>query len=198
VAVAADSIVARPGTITGSIGVYGGKLNILGLYQKLGLNVETLSRGAHAQMLSPFKDFDEDEARRFQESMETVYRTFVARVSEGRGLAVEDVEAVAQGRVWSGTAAADRALVDGLGGIPRAVEMAKRLARIPADEEVALEIYPKVDRTFLQRLLSGLVSEEDEVLAALRLSPVVSAWLTAARFPSGVALTLLPYHIEIR
>jgi len=198
VAAAADSIVARSGTITGSIGVYGGKLNVLGLYQKLGLNVETLSRGAQAEMLSPFKDFNEQEASRFQESMETVYRTFVARVSDGRGLTPEEVEAVAQGRVWSGVAAAERALVDDIGGIPRAVDMAKSLAKIPADEEVALEVYPKVERTFLQRLLSGLFNEEDEVLSSLRQSQVVKALVTMARFPSGEALTLLPYHIEIR
>ena len=200
IAVAADSIVARSNTITGSIGVFGGKLNILGLYRKLGLNVETLTRGAHAEMLSPYKDFSSDEAARFQNSMDTVYRTFVARVSDGRGLAAEDVETVAQGRVWSGSSAMDRALVDEIGGIPRAVEMAKKLAKIPADEEVSLDVYPKVERTFLQRMFSGLFSEDegDEALAALRLPPVLRAWMTAARFPSGIALTLLPYSIEIR
>lgn len=200
IAVAADSIVARSNTITGSIGVFGGKLNILGLYRKLGLNVETLTRGAHAEMLSPYRDFSSDEAARFQNSMDTVYRTFVARVSDGRGLAAEDVETVAQGRVWSGAAAVDRALVDEIGGIPRAVEMAKKLAKIPVDEEVSLDVYPKVERTFLQRVFSGLFSEDegDETLAALRLPPVLRAWLTAARFPSGIALTLLPYSIEIR
>ena len=200
IAVGADSIVARSTTITGSIGVYGGKLNVLGLYRKLGLNVETLSRGAHAEMLSPFKDFSPDEAARFQNSMDTVYRTFVSRVSDGRGLAAEDVETVAQGRVWSGTAAADRALVDEIGGIPRAVEIARKLAKIPAGEEIALDVYPKIERTFLQRVFAGFFSEDqgDEALAALRLPPVLRAWLTAARFPSGVALALLPYSIEIR
>jgi protease-4 len=199
IAVGADSIVAHPSTITGSIGVFGGKLNILGLYRKLGLNVETLSRGAHAEMLSPYKDFTPDEAAKFQQSMDAVYRTFVSRVADGRGLAAEDVESVAQGHVWSGTAAADRALVDELGGIPRAVEMAKKLAKIPADEEVAIDVYPKVERTFLQRVFSGLFSEDedDQALAALRLPPVLKAWMTAARFPAGVALTLLPYSIEI-
>ncbi len=200
IAVGADSIVAQPGTITGSIGVYGGKLNVLGLYRKLGLNVQTLSRGQHAEMLSPFRDFTEVEARRFQESMDVVYRTFVGRVSDGRGLDADEVERYAQGRVWSGVAAAERALVDDLGGLQQAIEMAKAMAHIPAGEEVSVDVYPKVERTFLQRFFSGLVSggEDDESLARLRLPAAVQAWITAASFPAGVALALLPYSIDIR
>jgi len=200
IAVGADSIVAQPGTITGSIGVFGGKLNILGLYRKLGLNVETVTRGANAGMMSPYRDFSPDEARRFQESMDIVYRTFVSRVSKGRGMSAEDVEQVAQGRVWSGRSAADRELVDELGGLQRAIDMARAMAGLPGEEEVGLDVYPRVDRTFLQRFFAELVSgdENDEALVQLRLPDAVRAWLTAARFPAGVALALLPYSIDIR
>ena len=72
IAVAADTIVAEPGTLTGSIGAFGGKLNLLGLYHKLGLNVETVSRGRHAEMFSQFKDFTPEEAARFQQQMDDV------------------------------------------------------------------------------------------------------------------------------
>lgn len=201
IAVGADTIVAHPTTITGSIGVYGGKLNVLGLYRKLGLNVETVTHGEHAEMLSPFRDFTPEESARFQASLEGVYKTFVSRVSDGRGLDTEEVERSAQGRVWSGVAAADRSLVDELGGIPRAIEIAKAMAHIPAGEEVAVDVYPRSERTFLQRFFAGLVGsdeEGDQALARLRLPAVIRAWLAAAQFPTGAALALLPFDIDIR
>jgi len=200
IAVGADSIVAQPSTITGSIGVYGGKLNVLGLYRKLGLNVETVTKGPHAEMLSPFKDFSPDEAKRFQAGLESVYQTFVNRVADGRGLDSSEVEASAEGRVWSGVAAADRGLVDELGGLPEAIGMAKKLAKIPAGEEVTVEVFPKVERNFLQRWLSSLVGDENddqEALARTTLPAVIRAWVEAARFPAGVALALLPFDIDI-
>jgi protease-4 len=200
IAVGADSIVAQAGTITGSIGVYGGKLNILGLYRKLGLNVETVTRGPHAEMLSPYKDFSPEEAQRFQHGLETVYQTFVNRVADGRGLDSADVEQSAEGHVWSGTAALDRALVDRLGGLPEAIAMAKKLAKIPASQEVSIEVFPKVERNFLQRWLAALwgSDEDDEdALARTTIPAVMRAWIEAARFPSGVALALLPFDIDI-
>jgi len=200
IAVGADSIVAQPGTITGSIGVYGGKLNILGLYRKLGLNVETVTRGPHAEMLSSFKDFTPEEAQRFQQGLETVYHTFVNRVADGRGLDSSDVEQSAQGRVWSGAAALDRALVDRLGGVPEAIAMAKKLAKIPASQEVTVEVFPKVERNFLQRWIAamwGSDEDDEDALARTAIPAVIRAWMEAARFPSGVALALLPFDIDI-
>jgi protease-4 len=196
IAVAADTIVAQPNTVTGSIGVFGGKLNILGLYRKLGLNVETVSRGRHAEMLSPFKDFSPEEAARFQASMDHVYRTFLQRVSSGRDLDTAQVELLAQGRIWSGMAAEQHALVDELGGLPRAIELAKSMAQIPSDEMVAVEVYPRDQRSFLQRFFSDLVSDEEGLV--LDRLPGVREWLAAAVLPVGVALALLPYRLEIR
>jgi protease IV len=201
IAMGADSIVAHPSTVTGSIGVYGGKLNVLGLYRKLGLNVETVTKGPHAEMLSPFKDFSEEEAKRFQTGLDVVYRTFLQRVADGRGLDSAAVERSAQGRVWSGRAAAARLLVDQLGGVEQAVSIAKKLAHVPADEDVTIEIFPKVERTFLQRLLAGMLGDEtseEYALAKTPLPAVIRAWIEAARFPSGVALALLPFDIDIR
>ena len=195
--VGGSSIVAQPSTITGSIGVDGGKLNVLGLYRKVGLNVETVSRGRHAEMLSPFKDFSPEEAAQFKSSMLYVYRTFLDRVAEGRKMKADDVDRVAQGRVWSGLAAADRGLVDHLGGLQKAIDVAKKLARIKPDEKVAVEVYPKIDRTFLQRIFSEMFTDDWEESAFRRL-PGLSAFMEAAALPSGVALTWLPYRIEIR
>ena len=196
-AVGGSSIVAQPSTITGSIGVYGGKLNVLGLYRKVGLNVETVTRGEHAEMLSPFKDVTPEESERFKGSILHTYQTFLDRVSEGRDMKVEDVEKNAQGRVWSGIAAAENGLVDELGGIDKAVEVAKGLAGVPADETVAVDVYPKIDKSFLQRFFSEMFSEDWEETALSRF-PGLGAFLDVAALPPGIALTWLPYRIDIR
>ena len=197
-AVAGDSIVASPTTLTGAIGVYGGKFNILGLYRKVGLNVETVTRGRHAGMLSPFRDFTPEEERRFQESLESFYRGFVARVARGRHLAVPAVDSVAEGRVWTGRAALGRGLVDRRGGLATAFERARARARIPRDAELVVERFPRVRRSFIQRMIEGLASGDDEMLAARSAPPVLRAWATVARFPAGQPLSLMPWTLEVR
>lgn len=197
IAVPADSIVAEPGTLTGSIGAFGGKLNLLGLYRKLGLNVESVSRGRHAGMFSPFTDFSAEESLSFQAQMDEVYRVFLSRVSEGRHRPVSEIDPVAQGRVWTGVSARRLGLVDALGGLPRAIEMARERAGIDENETVTVEVYPRVERSFFQRFFSEMLADEEE-LATVTLPPVVRAWLAAAAFPSGVALALMPWSIEIR
>ena len=197
IAVAADSIVADPATLTGSIGAFGGKLNLLGLYRKLGLNVETVSRGRNAEMFSPFRDFTPEQAGRFQAQMDEVYRVFLSRVAEGRRRPVAEIDSVGQGRVWTGLSARQRGLVDALGGIPEAVAMARARAGIGEDESVAVEVYPRVERSFFQRVFAEMVSDEETRITAA-IPPVVRAWLVAATFPPGVGLALMPWSIEIR
>ena len=197
IAVPADSIVAEPGTLTGSIGAFGGKLNMLGLYRKLGLNVETVSRGRHAEMFSPFRDFSPEESERFQAQMDEVYRVFLSRVSEGRRRPESEIDSVGQGRVWTGLSARRHGLVDALGGLPSAFAMARARAGIEKDEPLTVEVYPRVERPLFQRLFAEMLADE-EALAVVALPPVVRAWLAAATFPSGVALTLMPWSIEVR
>jgi len=197
IAVPADSIVAEPGTLTGSIGAFGGKLNLLGLYRKLGLNVETVSRGRHAGMFSSFRDFSPEESLRFQAQMDEVYRVFLSRVSEGRGRSETEIDSVGQGRVWTGLSARERGLVDGLGGLSSAFAMARARAGIGEDESITVDVYPRVERSLFERLFAEMVADE-ETLEAVVLPPVVRAWLAAASFPSGTALTLLPWSIEVR
>jgi len=197
IACGADAIVAEPSTITGSIGVFGGKLNILGLYHKLGLNVETVSRGRHAEMMSPFRDFTPEEAVRFQRQMDDFYRTFIGRVSQGRGLSLAAVDSIGQGRVWSGTAARRIGLVDSLGDLGTAIEIARTRAGIGAGADIDLELYPRPRRTYLRRFLDSFLDENPDETRMRLLSPVVGAWITAARFPVGTALALMPYSIDI-
>ena len=197
IACGADAIVAEPATITGSIGVFGGKLNVLGLYNKLGLNVETVSRGRNAEMLSPFRDFTPEEQARYQAQLDDFYGTFVARVSEGRGLPPAVVDSLGRGRVWSGLAASRLGLVDTLGGVRTAVALARSRAGIEEGESVRLELYPRPKASFWRTFVEGLVDEDED--ARLRaLSPVFAAWLAAAKFPAGATLALLPYSLEMR
>lgn len=198
IACGADRIVAEPSTVTGSIGVFGGKLNLLGLYQKLGLNVETASRGRNAEMLSPFRDFTPDEQRRYQAQLDDFYRVFLGRVAEGRGMSPERADSLGRGRVWSGLAAQRLGLVDTLGGLGTAVAVARELGGVGEDETVRLELYPRPRRTFLRTFLEGLAEDTDEEAREAVLSPVFAAWIAASRFPTGATLALLPYTLDIR
>ena len=201
----ARRIVAQPSTLTGSIGVFGGKLNILGLYHKLGLNVETLQRGRNAGMMSEVKDFDPSEAAAFQAQIDTTYRLFLRRVSDGRAIDLVMADSVGRGRVWSGRAAVTHGLVDTLGGIRVAYRLAARAAGIAPRATIDLQEFPHARRTFIDVLLDAWYPDDEDgeargPAAALlqTLPPVAHAWLTAAAFPAGRTLTLLPWSITIR
>ena len=198
VAAGASEIVAQPGTLTGSIGIYGGKFNILGLYRKLGLNVETLSRGRHAEMMSAYRDFTEEEAERFQRHLETFYRGFVHKVAENRHRPDAEIDSLARGRVWTGRAAFERGLVDTLGGFDVAFERARQLAGIDEDAEVAIERWPAPDRPFMRQLLDSMMGDEDETARAFVIPEMLRAWAAIASLPPGRALAILPFSIEIR
>jgi protease-4 len=200
IAMGADSIVSDPATLTGSIGIYGGKMNVLGLLEKLGVSVETVSRGEHAQMLSPFRDFTPEEAQRFGRQLEGFYRGFVAKVAENRRMSPEDVDAVAQGRVWSGLAAREHGLVDALGGLDAAFAMSRARAGLTEDETFEVERLPRVRVSLIQSLFESLFQgeEEGEVSERLGVSGAMRALTAAARFPAGTALAHLPFAITIR
>ncbi|MEN9786413.1 MAG: signal peptide peptidase SppA [Pseudomonadota bacterium] len=155
IAAGADRIVAEPGTLTGSIGVFGGKMNVAGLYDKLGITLHTWQRGAVAGLLSPTSDFSELERAKFRAFLEGFYETFLTRVAEGRGMQRDAVHAVAQGRVWTGAQALDRKLVDELGGLDVAIARARELAKIPADESLTLRRLPE-RRTLFEQLLADV------------------------------------------
>ena len=200
IAMGASAIVAQPGTLTGSIGIYGGKFNVLGLYRKLGLNVETLSRGRHAEMMSAFRDFSDEEAARFQQHLETFYRGFVHKVAVNRHRDDAAIDSLARGRVWTGRSAYDRGLVDALGGFDVALARAKELAGIDPGADIVVERYPVVERTFFQHFVEGMFGDDDDDNAALALllPEPIRAWLVMSQLPAGRALAILPYTIEIR
>jgi protease-4 len=133
VTTAARRVFAHPGTMTGSIGVLAGKLVTGGLFDRLLLHREHVQRGEHAAMWSTEQPFTDAERARVQEMIERSYRLFLARVAAGRGRPAEAIEPVAGGRVWTGSQALERGLVDELGGLEQAAAAARHLARLPAD-----------------------------------------------------------------
>lgn len=163
-------IVAQPGTLTGSIGIYTGKMAVGGTLAKLGVGVESVSEGRLADMNSPVRPFTRDERARIEEQVQAFYDQFVAKVAESRKSTPEKIDAVAQGRVWTGRQAKGIGLVDELGGLERAVSIAKDRAKIPAATEVEIVVYPPKP-TFFEALSRpfGATEESAETRTALAL-----------------------------
>lgn len=161
VACAADVIVALPATLTGSIGVVGGKVVVGGLLERLGLTTGTVSRGEHALMYSGRRGFDEPERERLAAALDAVYDDFVAKVAQGRGRPREEIDAVARGRVWTGSDAQGVGLVDELGGLRDAVRIARARAGLPEDAPVR----PAVHVPPLARLRRPVNSDDPRAAA---------------------------------
>ncbi len=156
----AAKIVAAPATITGSIGVVGGKFATRNFQQQLlGISHDTLRRGANADIFSALDPFTPEQRETFLGQMQRIYDIFIDRVATGRGMSREEVEAVAGGRIWTGRQAVEIGLVDETGGLDRAVDLVLELAGRDPDAPVALEVYPRPPSLFelLSRNLSPLL-----------------------------------------
>ena len=163
----ADVIVAQPSTITGSIGVVGGKMVINDLLeQRLGLTTGAVEHGGSARMFSARRGFTEDERVRLGEMLDRIYRDFVQKVADGRGMGYDDVHAIARGRIWSGADAARNGLVDTLGGLRDAADIARQRGGLAPDAPVR----PAVHIPPLERLRRPRSSDDPRAAAG------VSAW----------------------
>src|SRR5687767_5272970 len=155
ISASASKILAQPTTITGSIGVLAGKPVMRGFYDWLGISNEYVMRGKTAGMFRATEKFSDDERVKFEEWIKTTYyRDLVPKVAKGRGKDPGYIDSVAQGRVWTGGQAKDKGLVDEFGGLDKAIDVAKQLAKIPADKGVQRVILP-YPTTFLEQLLYG-------------------------------------------
>jgi len=192
-------IVAQPGTLTGSIGIFSGKFVTSGTYNKVGINIEAVSEGAYAQMYSPSRPFNAAERAKIEEHMQAFYDQFVEKVAESRSSTPEKIDAIAQGRVWTGRQARERGLVDELGGLPRAIAIAQQRAGIAKDAAVQVVTYPPRPSVF--EALSSTFGGTDSMrvsLAEALLSRQDREALTAMRRPMqmlrrGESLALLPW-----
>ncbi len=162
----ADWIVAQPTTLTGSIGVFGGKFVLADALGRFGVDMRQLSVGGeYADAFSPTQTFTPQQRAAFSTSMDRIYDDLIQRVATGRKLPPERVREIAKGRVWTGAQALPLGLVDQLGGLTEAVAKAKELAKIPADESVRFKHFPKSKSTF--EALSEMFGVQTEGAKAL-------------------------------
>ncbi len=197
IAMPAQVIVAQPATLTGSIGIFGGKIVTGGTFQKLGANVEGLSVGTRAQMNSPARRYTPDERRKLEDEMQAFYDQFVEKVAASRHTTPEKIDAVGQGRVWTGQQARQRGLVDVLGGLDTALVIARQRARIPADEDVEVVAYPP-RKAFYETLVdqfggAGAASSLSILLGTQGQRAIGSLSAPLRLFRRGEPLALMPY-----
>ncbi len=169
IACGANKIYALDNTLTGSIGVVFGKLAIKGTLDKLGVTVHPMARGKRALMFSLLDPWTADERTTVMGTMEAVYKTFVDHVAAGRGKSYDDIHAIAQGRVWTGTDAKERGLVDEIGGLRAAIAEARKLGNV--DEDVDLEIYPP--EPTLMDIVNSFGSVQSPVGLEMQISEIV-------------------------
>jgi len=198
VASAADTIVSHPTTLTGSIGVFVIRPSLGGLLQKVGVTVETMQRGARADLLFGSQPLTEGARQVLRKDVEGVYEQFVARVAEGRGLEPDAVKKVGGGRVWTGAQALEIGLVDELGGLYEAAVAAKRAVGIAADAPVSLKSFP-AQKTLAQQIGEMLFGARAQSSAALELLPreLRELHTLATALPVGAPLLVPPSAVVL-
>ena len=199
VACGADAIYSQPGTITGSIGVVMMRPVLSGLYEKLGIGFEVLTRGENARLFTLSQTLDGEDRKRLGDEVERTYQLFLDRVEAGRGMDRAAVDAVGRGRVWTGAQALEHGLVDELGGIYAAVAGLREKLGLDPDADVALTVYPPP--ASLQEQLAGML----QVAVARAAGPALPlpgaaraaiAWLEGV--PVGAPALLPPLALEIQ
>jgi protease-4 len=191
-AMTGDPIVAYPQTETGSIGVVFGKPNLHGLYDKLGITKDAVQRGKHADIDSDYTSLTPDEREMLRNGIDESYRDFVTKVAAARHRKFEEIEPLAQGRVWLGSQAKSNGLVDELGGLDTAIAMVKAKARIPAAEQVNLVMYPG-RRSIIDVLLHRSTDDAlESKLARVFGSMPFHAWM------KGGMLRVMPYWVTVK
>jgi protease IV len=206
----ANKIVAEPSTITGSIGVFLGKPIMNGFYDWLGVTSEYVMRGKNAGLFRETQKWEGDELKKMLEQTNSIYYdNFVPKVASGRNKTVEEVDQIGQGRVWTGSQAKERGLVDEFGGLEKAIEIAKQLANLPADKDVRRVAYPK-PVPFLEKIFG---SGEDTTFSQTQEQKAQEAVIKALpedvrktlryaslldRMKRGEAMMLMPFELEIK
>jgi protease-4 len=192
IAMTGDPVIAYPNTLTGSIGVFFGRVNLKGLYDKLGISKQSLSRGKFANIDSENGPLTDEERAKLRHEIEIFYQGFVQRVADGRKRKYDEVEPLAQGRVWLGTQAKQNGLVDEIGGLDRALELVKQRAKIGASEKVTVVTYPP-RRTLVELLFKG--SGDSEVESKIR---SLVGHMPIRALTQGGIMRLMPFTLEVK
>ena len=199
-AMSGDTLLAYPGTITGSIGVVFGKANLHGLYDKVGITKDSVSRGRFARIASDYESLSDAEKMKLREDIDTEYEDFVGKVAASRKKPASVIEPLAQGRVWLGDQAKANGLVDELGGIDRAIELIKAKSGIAAGKKVSLVLYPAKRSVFDLLFRPNPDAEADAILSGVGWAPLRAAWHDASLrvWMRGGMLRMMPFSIQIQ
>jgi protease IV len=198
VASAADEIWADPSTVTGSIGIFFGKVDVSGLADRVGVNVEQLTRGERAGAQSIWRPYTEDERAVLQAKILLWYKLFLRRVAEGRGMEPKAVHAVAQGRVWSGDSAVRQGLVDHLGGFGAALARARNLAELPDD--APFDVAPFRPRTLVEHVIGRRMdrsSAASDLPVPTRLREALEIAGAVGAAGDAVPLAITPHRVRV-
>ncbi|HEV8590871.1 MAG TPA: signal peptide peptidase SppA [Pyrinomonadaceae bacterium] len=203
----ANKIVAEPSTITGSIGMFMGKPVLKGLYDWLGVSNEYVQRGKNSGIFKETEHWTPEEHAKMEQMANNVYYTnFVPKVAKGRGKTDEEVNALGQGRVWTGTQAKQNGLVDEFGGLETAINIAKQLASLPADKDVKRVVFP-APKPFFETIFS---SEDNSQTSEQKAQAALAASLPEDvrrmfryadlfdRMGRGEAMMMMPFELEIK
>jgi protease-4 len=188
-----DPIVAYPNTLTGSIGVIFARMSLHGLYDKIGVNKQVLKRGQYADLDSDYAPLTDDQHQKISGQIDAFYKSFVGRVADGRKKTFDQIEPLAQGRVWLGAQAKQNGLVDELGGLDRAVELVRQRAHIAASDRITLVPFPGK-----RSVLDILFGRPDEAEALESKLEQVLGKLPVAALAKGGFLKLMPYSISVK
>jgi protease-4 len=197
IAVTGDPIVAYPNTLTGSIGVVFARFNLRGLYDKIGLNKQLLTRGRYADIDSEYAPLSDDERKKITGQIDEFYKAFVSRVAQGRKKSFAEIEPISQGRVWLGAQAKQNGLVDELGGLDRAVELIRKRANIAASDRIILVPYPG-KRSVLELLFNRADENTAIDLKARSTLEKLFGNLPLRALSQGGFLKVMPYSISVR
>ena len=192
IAMTGDPILAYSNTLTGSIGVFYGKIDLKGLYDKIGMKKDLFTRGRFADIDSEAQPLTDEERAKLKQEIEVFYRDFVQRVATGRKRPYDAIEPIAQGRVWLGSQARQNGLIDEIGGMDRAVELVKERAKIAASEKITLVAYPP-RRSLFDMLFNR--SNDSEVEAQIRALMGKTPLRLLAR---GGVFRLMPFTLVVK
>jgi len=195
IAMTGDPVLAYPNTLTGSIGVFYGRVNLLGLYDKIGLKKELMTRGRFAKIDSDYGPLSDAERAKLRKEIEEFYRGFVERVASGRKRPYAEMDALAQGRVWVGAQAKQNGLVDELGGLDRAFELVRERAKIGAGEKITIVTYPM--KRSLWDILWNRTDDTAQSQIESRLRTFIGK-LPVRSLARGGVMRLMPYTVEVK
>jgi protease-4 len=198
VACPAATIVANPGTITGSIGVFILLWDISELYAKIGISKEIVKRGKLADLFTTFRGRTEEEMALVEKMAQGFYQGFIEKVAEGRKMPVEKVDALGQGRVWTGRQAKEKGLVDELGGLRKAIGLAKEKIGLKPEEPVRVINLPRPRFSFGTLLREmGVLADEPRQLPETLTDPLQRLALLAA-LSAEPAVMMMPFFLTIK